>query len=128
MVGVVGFRVLRAVRAVFLPHDRARCLAFRSRYHPVRAGGRRGPGQVGTRRAAPQLDRDELTVEPVVEPLRHRPVAARPAGDAAAGLQRQVAPVMARIAAAPQAAAIHDDIQKRIQEWFDEEFMRNLYA
>lgn len=26
------------------------------------------------------------------------------------------------------ARAIHDNIQKRIQEWFDEEFMRNLYA
>lgn len=26
------------------------------------------------------------------------------------------------------ARAIHDDIQKRIQEWFDEEFVRSLYA
>lgn len=26
------------------------------------------------------------------------------------------------------ARAIHDDIQKRVQEWFDEEFARSLYA
>lgn len=26
------------------------------------------------------------------------------------------------------ARAIHNDIQKRIQEWFDEEFTRSLYA
>lgn len=26
------------------------------------------------------------------------------------------------------ARAIHDDIRQRIQEWFDEEFTRNLYA
>lgn len=26
------------------------------------------------------------------------------------------------------ARAIHDDIQRRIQEWFDEEFLRDLYA
>lgn len=26
------------------------------------------------------------------------------------------------------ARAVHDDIQKRIQEWFDEEFVRSLYA
>lgn len=26
------------------------------------------------------------------------------------------------------AQAIHDDIQKRVQEWFDEEFARSLYA
>ena len=26
------------------------------------------------------------------------------------------------------ARAIHDDIQKRIREWFDEEFARSLYA
>lgn len=26
------------------------------------------------------------------------------------------------------ARAIHDDIQRRIQEWFEEEFVRSLYA
>lgn len=26
------------------------------------------------------------------------------------------------------ARAIHDDIQRTIQEWFDEEFAQNLYA
>lgn len=26
------------------------------------------------------------------------------------------------------ARAIHDDIQKRIHEWFEEEFVRGLYA
>ena len=26
------------------------------------------------------------------------------------------------------ARAIHDDIQMRLQEWFDEEFLRNCYA
>ena len=26
------------------------------------------------------------------------------------------------------ARAIHDDTQKRIREWFDEEFVRSLYA